>query len=189
MYRNRPTVLTVLLAFVSWSGEVDAQSMSLLGEVAIQATVPTTVDENGVIELARIIAAEAGGDAYSNPRAQTAVGAAMVNKIRQKYAVARVTGALVRKLTVTDEPWFISSRKDSNAYLYRKDAAWLTKNGFAHCLVAARAALSGDDPAAGGTNWHDTRIRTPYPGKTIVTARMKSGVRGLVFYRFRVPEA
>lgn len=194
MYRRISAVVLSAAAMLMACARAEAQGLSLLGlestEAAPVVTAPVAlVDESAVLELARIVAAEAGGDTYSNLRAQTAVAAAMVNKIRQKYQVEAVTGALVRRFTIRDEPWFLSSRKDSNAYLYRKDAAWLIANGWANTLVGARAALAGDDPSAGATNWHDTSIRTPYGSKVVVTARIPSGKRGLVFYKFKIPEA
>jgi len=141
-------------------------------------------DESSVVRLGRLVAAEAGGDQWAGMDAKVAVAAATIRYIKKTLNVAQVQAKDVDTL-LAKQPWFVSSYQDSNRYLYTKDAAWLRANGFASALVAAVRALSGSDPSNGADHWYDSSISNPYPGKNIITARLSSGAKTIVFYKFK----
>jgi len=172
-------------------GTARSQTLSLLAVRAGMPALPTkpagaTVpDAYAVTMLARVIAAEAGGDSFSTLIAKEAVGAAVMNEIRKAYGVHRVTGGDIRRLEL-NQPGYVSSAHDGNAYLYMKDDAWFRAHGYADCLTAARVALGGTDPSHGATNWYDNSIGQPYASsKIVVTGHVRTAGNTLVFYKFR----
>ena len=169
-----------------------AQTLTLL---AVQAGMPATTvnsapatrgpDAVSITFLARVIAAEAGGDYYSSLTAKTAVGSAVVNHIHKGYGIQTVNASAI-SLLEHHEPGYLSSAHDGNRGFYSRDAAWFRSHGYADCLTAAHNALSGQDASRGATNWYDNSIRQPYSSsKIVVTGHVKTAGSTLVFYRFR----
>lgn len=183
---------TTLMMLLVLAGTVHAQSMNLLGVTSSMAvTTKATVESSGpdafsVTMLARVIAAEAGGNWFSSLKAKTAIGGAMVNQVKKRFHVDALKAEHVQHILRT-QPGFLSSwsRGSSLHHLYTRDAAWLSRNGYSQCLDAARAALAGSDPSHGATNWYDRSISAPYkPGAATSTGYIKTAGPTLVFYRW-----
>ena len=180
---------TTLMMLLVLAGTVHAQSMALLGVTSASPVVDKVatpaVDAFSITELARVIAAEAGGNYYSSLRAKTAVGAAMVNQIKRRFGV-RVARAEHIQRILREQPGFLSSWQNRSLHtFYTRDAAWFRASGYSDCLVAARDALNGADPSHGATNWYDQSISAPFrSGTATVTGHVRTAGPTLVFYRW-----
>lgn len=178
----RPLLITVLMLACASAA---CATPSLLGVPTAAEAKPVTADAETVTMLARIIAAEAGGNYFSSINAKKAVGATVLNEIQRKYGVRHVGMPEIRRL-FRDQRWYLASLHDGNRHFMRRNASWLNASGYSDCLVAARAALAGEDPTKGATNWYDTSIGQPYPSsKIVVLAHAKTAGTTIVFYRFR----